>query len=410
MPTKKHPEGVTPTSATAAARPDLSHIAEPLRPLAVPCSALMLDPANARRHPEQNLEAIKASLRVYGQRKPVVVNRRTGTIEAGNGTLEAARALGWSHLAAVHVDDDPTTAAGFGIADNRTAELAEWDREALDKLFGEIKTNDAVLDQMLADLSRSVDKASQRRAEPDEIPELPKEPITRPGDLIVLGKHRLVCGNAAKAEDVERLLGGAVIHLVHTDPQYNVKVEPPSSSAIAASSSSVEGTKHPDGPRLVGYPEKARPTAKKLRAPDRPLASDDLPEEALNRLLQQWFGNLARSLQPGGSFFVWGAHANLGSYPAILKACGLHFSQTIVWNKLHPVLTGKDFSNCFELAAARRKRAGPVRRRRLDLDRGRADGPPGVPDGDRSALLRCDSRALAESHRREGGTARGAVS
>jgi hypothetical protein len=99
--------------------PDHSHIAESLRPLAAACADLVLDPANARKHPEDNLEAIKGSLAVYGQRKPIVVNRRTGAVEAGNGTLEAARAMGWTHVAAVYVDDDPMTAAGFSIADNR---------------------------------------------------------------------------------------------------------------------------------------------------------------------------------------------------------------------------------------------------------------------------------------------------
>ena len=78
----KGPPAVTKAATTAAA--DLSGIAEQLRPLAVPCAALLRDRANARRHPELNLDAIKGSLRVYGQRKPVVVNRRTGTIEAGN--------------------------------------------------------------------------------------------------------------------------------------------------------------------------------------------------------------------------------------------------------------------------------------------------------------------------------------
>ena len=156
MPIERRSQTATKASIPADEASDLSHIAEQLRPLAVPCSDLLLDPANARRHPEPNLEAIKGSLRVYGQRKPVVVNRRTGTIEAGNGTLQAALALGWSHLAVVYVDDDPTTAAGFSIADNRTAELAEWDREALDKLLREIKTNDPLLDQMLADMGTSL--------------------------------------------------------------------------------------------------------------------------------------------------------------------------------------------------------------------------------------------------------------
>src|SRR5260370_32219673 len=162
-----HPKGPRAAAAApTAAGADLSHIAEQLRPLAVPCADLQLDPANARRHPEINLDAIKGSLRVYGQRKPIVVNRRTGTIEAGNGTLEAAVALGWSHLAAVFVDDDPMTAAGFTIADNRTAELAEWDREALDKLLGEIRTNDPLLERMLADLGTSLAQVQPRQTHP----------------------------------------------------------------------------------------------------------------------------------------------------------------------------------------------------------------------------------------------------
>src|SRR5260370_39577020 len=179
MPNEHRPRADITAAATAAAAPDLSHIAEPLRPLAVPCADLLLDPANARKHPEPNLEAIKGSLRVYNQRKPVVVNRRTGTIEAGNGTLQAALALGWSHLAVVYVDDDPMTAAGFSIADNRTAELAEWDREALDKLLSEIKTNDPLLDQMLADLSGSMERI-KGRTDPDAIPAPPDKAITQP--------------------------------------------------------------------------------------------------------------------------------------------------------------------------------------------------------------------------------------
>lgn len=132
-----------------APAPDLSYIAEPLRPLAVPVGSIDLDPANARVHPQDNLSALRGSLRTFGQRKPVVVNRRTNTVEAGNGTLTAARDLGWSHVAAVFVDDDPTTAAGFAVADNRSAELADWSRDALDALLGTITTEDADLQAML---------------------------------------------------------------------------------------------------------------------------------------------------------------------------------------------------------------------------------------------------------------------
>lgn len=100
------------------------------------------DPRNARQHPERNLETIKTSLRVYGQRKPIVVNQRTGIIEAGNGLWMAAKALGWEKIAVVYVDDDPTMAMGYSIMDNRSAELAEWDDEVLGSLIEELKLED----------------------------------------------------------------------------------------------------------------------------------------------------------------------------------------------------------------------------------------------------------------------------
>ena len=156
-------------------RPDLSHIAEPLRPLAVPCDGLVLDPANARKHGAPNLEAIQGSLTVYGQRKPIVANRRTRTVIAGNGTLEAARALGWTHIAVVFTDDDPVTAAGFAIADNRTAELAEWDAEALDRLLREVQVEDERLQRMFADLAEAEGVAARdadQPSAPEDFPEV----------------------------------------------------------------------------------------------------------------------------------------------------------------------------------------------------------------------------------------------
>ncbi len=330
MPITQQPEAGA--AVPAAAAPDLSHIAEQLRPLAVPCSDLIPDPANARRHPEPNLAALKGSLRVYGQRKPVVVNRRTGAIEAGNGTLQAALELGWSHLAAVYVDDDPMTAAGFSIADNRTAELAEWDRQALDKLLSEIKTDDPLLGQMLAELGGSTERV-QGRTDPDEIPAPPDEARTKPGDLWFLGGHRLLCGDAARPEDVDRLLHDAAIHLANTDPPYNVRLEPRSNNAVAAGLSSFWG---------------AGPAGRKLRAKDRPLANDHISDDEFARLLRAWFGNLARVLRPGRAFYVWGGYSNVGAYPAALADAGLYFSQAIIWDKQHPVLTRKDYMGAHE--------------------------------------------------------------
>lgn len=127
---------------------NLDHIAAQLRPLAVAVAELNADPANARLHPDRNLAAIEASLRVYGQRKPLVVRREGMVVEAGNGTLEAAKRLGWTHVAVVLVDDDPITATGYAIADNRSAELAAWDEEALGRLLAELKDEEVDLDAL----------------------------------------------------------------------------------------------------------------------------------------------------------------------------------------------------------------------------------------------------------------------
>jgi hypothetical protein len=99
--------------------------------LAVPIEELSHDPANARTHSPRNIEAIKTSLRQFGQRKPIIVQADGMLVRAGNGTLEAAKQLGWTSIAALVVDEDNVTATAFALADNRTAELAEWDFEAL---------------------------------------------------------------------------------------------------------------------------------------------------------------------------------------------------------------------------------------------------------------------------------------
>lgn len=117
------------------------NITEDLKHLAQSTSNLVLDPANARKHNKRNVEAIAASLSKFGQRKPIVVQKDGMVVRAGNGTLDAAKSLGWTHIAAVVLDDDNTTATAFAIADNRTAELAEWDAESLASLLGQLDTN-----------------------------------------------------------------------------------------------------------------------------------------------------------------------------------------------------------------------------------------------------------------------------
>src|SRR5262249_34724080 len=94
---------------------------------------------------------------------------------------------------------------------------------------------------------------------------------------------------------------------------------------------------------VARHPEKSKPTTKKMRAKDRPLANDFLSEEEFERLLQAWFGSIARVLLPGRAVYLVGGYANCANYPPVLKAVGLYFSQAIIWVKGHSVLTRKDF-------------------------------------------------------------------
>ncbi len=100
---------------------------------------LKYDPKNARIHPERNLDAICQSLETFGQQKPIVVNKDNVVI-AGNGALEAARKLGWTHIDIVRTELTGNDAIAFGIADNRTSDLSAWDAHLLNELLGQLQS------------------------------------------------------------------------------------------------------------------------------------------------------------------------------------------------------------------------------------------------------------------------------
>lgn len=309
---------------------------------------------NNPRVNDSAVDSVAASLEEFGFRQPIVVDE-DGVIIVGHTRFKAAQKLGLEKVP-VHVAKGltPEQIKAYRIADNQTATLAEWDRELLPLELGELHDMDFDLGLLGFDndqLARWLpDGLKDGLTDPDEVPEPPDAATTQPGDLWILGDHRLLCGDSSKPEDVDRLLDGAQIHLVNTDPPYNVRVEPRSNNAIAAGLSSFEGTKHHQSLDVARHPNKSKPTQKKLRAKDRPLANDFVSDEAFDELLDAWFGNISRVLIPGHGFYIWGGYANLGNYPPMLKKHGLYFSQGIVWDKQHPVLTRKDFMGAFEIA------------------------------------------------------------
>ena len=184
-----------------------------------PISKLTLDPNNARKHSEKNLRAIAASLEKFGQRKPIVVHR--GVVIAGNGTVEAAKSLGWTDISIAAVPDewDTDTAKAYALADNRSAELAEWDESELAKQILDLDDKGWDIAELGFEMPQVIEPEP---IDENDIPEAPAEPTTKLGDVYQLGKHRLICGDSTDVTVMDKLLGEEKADLVWTDPPYGV--------------------------------------------------------------------------------------------------------------------------------------------------------------------------------------------
>jgi DNA modification methylase len=186
--------------------------------------------ANNPRQNDDAVEAVAESIRRFGFRQPIVVDA-DGVIVAGHTRFRAAQRLGLATVP-VHVATDLTAdeIRAYRLADNKTAELASWDTSMLsielDALRGAgidwtlLGFDEEELAKLLAPAG------TEGLTDPDAVPEKPVDPITKPGDLWLLGKHRLLCGDSTSAADVTRLLDGAVPTLMVTDPPYGVEYDP----------------------------------------------------------------------------------------------------------------------------------------------------------------------------------------
>ena len=204
------------------------------------------------------VDAVAASIREFGFRQPIIVDTDRVVI-CGHTRLKAAIKLGLDKVP-VHIATglSPEQVKAYRIADNKSGELAEWNFELLPlELFGlqEVGFDLNLLGFDAEELAELMDPGVQDGlTDPDDVPLPPDAAITQPGDLWILGDHRLLCGDSSSPQDLDRLLGGQPIHLVNTDPPYNVKVEPRSNNAIAAGLSSFKGPSHHQGLDVARHP------------------------------------------------------------------------------------------------------------------------------------------------------------
>lgn len=300
---------------------DLSYIAAGLRSLAVPIDSLHEDPVNARV--DHDVARIAGSLRQYGQRKPIVVNRlQSGKIEAGNGTYRAAKSLGWSHVAVLYVEDDAETAAAYGIADNRVAEFSRWDEDVLRELAGNVGDlftgfEPAELDELIGVSTETMPTVEDPGAEPDRADELLAKWQVQLGQIWVLGRHRLMCGDATIQSDVAKLMGRDHAQIIWSDPPWNVNY----GGGVGADNAQ-------------GY---------KVRTMNNDNLGDQFPEFVKLFVTHFW-----EFCEPGAPIYVaMGAQ----EWPVIdqaLRSRGFHWSSTIIWHKDQLVLSRKDYHTQYE--------------------------------------------------------------
>lgn len=275
----------------------------------VPLGSISFDPANTRKHSRRNLDAIKASLRRFGQQKPIVVDAK-GVVLAGNGTLAAATELGWSEIQIVRTALAGVDATAFGIADNRTAELAEWD-DKLGDVLAALKAEDFPLAEIgfdeadLAELAGEPDP-SDADAEPqiDKAEELRAKWGVELGQVWQLGEHRITCGDSTYADVVKRLLGDEKPHLMVTDPPYGVEYD--------------------SSWREDAMPQKNTPNGARGK-----VANDDKAD---------W--REAWKLFPGDVAYVWHAGNKAHTVAESLIACELLIRAQIIWSK-HQFVIGR---------------------------------------------------------------------
>jgi len=204
----------------------------PLKIKMTPVAQLVPYAANARTHSEQQITQIAASITEFGFTNPILTGA-DNIIIAGHGRLLAAQKLGIDKVPVIvleHLDEAQRRA--LVIADNKLAENAGWDEEllrvelaALDDLDFDLDLT-GFSDEELENLLGNPDLALGEAEGEDDIPEPPEDPVSRPGDLWLLGNHRLLCGDATVATDVERVLGNVKPLLMVTDPPYGVEYDP----------------------------------------------------------------------------------------------------------------------------------------------------------------------------------------
>jgi len=284
-----------------------------------PTAKLLPYARNARTHSEDQVAQIAASIAEFGFTNPILAGS-DGVIVAGHGRLAAAQKLGLEVVPVVVLDHlSPTQRRALVIADNRIAENAGWDDAMLRIEIAALQDDDFDISltgfdaDALAELMAGDESDGQGQSDDDVVPEVAETPISRPGDVWLLGGHRLLCGDSTVAESYEWLLGGEPVDMVFTDPPYN-----------------------------VNYANNAKD---KMRGKDRAILNDNLGDGFYDFLLAALTPTIANCR---GGVYVAMSSSELDVLQAAFRAAGGRWSTFIIWAKNTFTLGRADYQRQYE--------------------------------------------------------------
>ena len=263
------------------------------------------------RHNEEAVDAVAKSIREFGFRNPVILDG-DNVIIAGHTRWLAAKELGLEEIPCVVASDlTPEQAKAYRIADNRTGEIAKWDYDLLPVELKELRADGfdlsllgfdtSELEGLLAD---PPDGGTEGETEPDAVPDAPEIPVSKAGEVYVLGRHRLMCGDSTSKTDTARLMGGGKAVLYLTDPPYNVSLKGSTGMTIA---------------------------------------NDDMPAEEFRKFLDDAFGAAASVLEPGSAFYIFHGDSESANFRLAAAQAGLEVHETLYWIKNALVLGRFDY-------------------------------------------------------------------
>jgi len=275
-----------------------------------PVEKLKPYPGNPRIN-DNAVDAVATSIKTFGFRVPIIVDR-DGVIIAGHTRLKAAQKLGLSqvpvHMAA---DLDDAAAKALRLADNKTAEHASWDLELLPVELRDLQG----LDWNLLDLGFSEDELAklledaepfEGQTDPDEIPDVPEDAVSKTGEIYTLGRHKLLCGSATNKEDMQRLMGDDRADLWLVDPPYNVSYTGKTKDALT-------------------------------------IENDHMQDEEFLQFLTDASTVANDFMREGAVFYIWHADSEGYNFRSAVKLAGWKLRQCLVWAKQHMVIGRQDY-------------------------------------------------------------------